>query len=89
MAKYFAQQNDEVEKVICSAIFLVLYNLIFVDKNASKDPNIPPKIPEPRIPYPKISALSIEDQQFFLDIYKEYISGKEIGSENLNRLQVL
>jgi hypothetical protein len=54
-----------------------------------KDTKIICKIPEPQFPYPKISDLSIEDQKYFLDIYKEYISRKEIGSENLNQLQVL
>ena len=59
------------------------------DKGGSKLSSIPPKIPEPQFPYPKISDLSIEDQKYFLDIYKEYISGKEIVSENLNQLQSL
>ncbi|XP_028391655.1 little elongation complex subunit 2-like [Dendronephthya gigantea] len=46
-------------------------------------------VPEPHISYPKISDLSIEEHKYFLDVYKEYITGKEISSENLNKLQNL
>lgn len=59
-----------------------------VGKDTSKVPGISLKIPEPLIPYPKISDLSIEDQKYFLDAFKEYVSGEEIGFENVDQLQV-
>ena len=69
--------------------FTVTLFFVHVDKDTPKVPVITQKIPEPQIPYPKISDLSIEDQKYFLDIYKEYISGQEIGSKNVDQLQVL
>lgn len=51
--------------------------------------DVSPPIPEPRIPFPRISAISTEDQKYFLETYKEYVSGKEFDMEGINRLENL
>ena len=47
-----------------------------------------PPIPEPKVPFPRISNLSIEDQKYFLQTYKQYILGNEIDLGMIDHLQV-
>ena len=46
------------------------------------------QVPKPHVPFLRVSDLSIEDQRFSLDTYKDYVCGKEIAPEKLNQLQV-
>ena len=72
-----------------SFIFLILYITLHVGEldELTEQLDLPP-IPEPRIPFPRISNISIEDQKYFLQTYKQYVSGKEIDMEGINRLEV-